>query len=177
VGAYQADEFEGVPTDAAADLAGVPDAFQRLWTPHRLVYIQHGQQPDEHACPFCRAPEMSDEQSLIVARGAHAYVLLNLYPYRHVATSAVATAEEIAEIGELTQVAMRVVKQVSRCDGFNIGMNQGRIAGAGIAEHLHQHIVPRWALDSNFFPIIAGTKALPRLLGEVRQEIAEAWPA
>ena len=67
--AYQRDEFEGVPTDDAADLAGVPDAFQRLWTPHRLVYIQHGQQPDEHACPFCRAPEMSDEQSLIVARG------------------------------------------------------------------------------------------------------------
>ena len=79
--AYQPDEFEGVPTDAAADLAGVPDAFQRLWTPHRLVYIQHGQQPDEHSCPFCRAPEMSDEQSLIVARGEHAFVLLNLYPY------------------------------------------------------------------------------------------------
>ena len=184
--AYQPDEFEGVPTDAAADLAGVPDAFQRLWTPHRLVYIQHGQQPDEHACPFCRAPEMSDEQSLIVARGKLAYVLLNLYPYnsghllvcpyRHIATYDEATPEEVAEIGELTQVAMRVVKQVSRCDGFNIGMNQGRIAGAGIAEHLHQHIVPRWALDANFFPIIAGTKALPRLLGEVRQEIAEAWP-
>ena len=66
---------------------------------------------------------------------------------------------------------------MSRCDGFNIGMNQGRIAGAGIAEHLHQHIVPRWALDANFFPIIASTKALPRLLGEVRQEIADAWPA
>ncbi|NUT59349.1 MAG: HIT domain-containing protein [Agromyces sp.] len=185
--AYQADEFDGVPTDAAADLAGVPDAFQRLWTPHRLVYIQHGQQPDEHSCPFCRAPELSDEQSLIVARGKLAYVLLNLYPYnsghllvcpyRHIATYDEATAEEVAEIGELTQVAMRVVKRVSRCDGFNIGMNQGRIAGAGIAEHLHQHIVPRWALDANFFPIIAGTKALPRLLGEVRQEIAEAWPS
>lgn len=185
--AYQADEFDGVPTDAAADLAGVPDAFQRLWTPHRLVYIQHGQQPDEHSCPFCRAPELSDEQSLIVARGKLAYVLLNLYPYnsghllvcpyRHIATYDQANADEVAEIGELTQVAMRVVKRVSRCDGFNIGMNQGRIAGAGIAEHLHQHIVPRWALDANFFPIIAGTKALPRLLGEVRQEIAEAWPS
>jgi ATP adenylyltransferase len=124
--AYQPDEFEGVPTDAAADLAGIPDAFQRLWTPHRLVYIQHGQQPDEHACPFCRAPEMSDEQSLIVARGTYAYVLLNLYPYnsghllvcpyRHVATYDEATLEEIAEIGELTQIAMRVVKRVS-CRG------------------------------------------------------------
>ena len=114
--AYQADEFDGVPTDAASDLAGVPDAFQRLWTPHRLVYIQHGQQPDEHTCPFCRAPEMSDEQSLIVARGTLAYVLLNLYPsnsghllvcpYRHIATYDEATPEEVAEIGELTQIAM-----------------------------------------------------------------------
>jgi ATP adenylyltransferase len=185
---YQPDEFErgDVPTDAAAELAGVPDAFQRLWTPHRLVYIQHGQQPDEHSCPFCRAPELDDEQSLIVARGEHAYVLLNLFPYnsghllvcpyRHIATYDEANADEVAEIGELTQIAMRTVKRVSKCDGFNLGMNQGRIAGAGIAEHLHQHIVPRWALDSNFFPIIAGTKALPRLLGEVRHEIAEAWP-
>ncbi|HEU4756079.1 MAG TPA: HIT domain-containing protein, partial [Agromyces sp.] len=93
-----------------------------------------------------------------------------------IATYDQANADEVAEIGELTQIAMRTVKQVSRCDGFNLGMNQGRIAGAGIAEHLHQHIVPRWALDANFFPIVAGTKAIPRLLGEVRQEIAEAWP-
>ena len=93
---YQADEFAGDADGSAADLAGVPDAFQRLWTPHRLAYIQHGQQPDEHACPFCTAPEMDDEQALIVARGEHAYVLLNLFPYnsghllvcpyRHVAT-------------------------------------------------------------------------------------------
>jgi ATP adenylyltransferase len=69
-----------------------------------------------------------------------------------------------------------VLSTVSKCDGFNIGMNQGRIAGAGIAEHLHQHIVPRWALDSNFFPIIAKTKSLPQLLGDVRRDVASAWP-
>ena len=129
---------------------------------------------------------MTDEKALIVARGKHAYVLLNLFPYnsghllvcpyRHIATYDEASPEEIAEIGSLTQVAMRVLKAVSHCDGFNIGMNQGRIAGAGIAEHLHQHIVPRWALDSNFFPIIAGTKAIPRLLGDVRREVAGGWP-
>ena len=129
---------------------------------------------------------MSDEKSLIVARGKHAYALLNLYPYnsghllvcpyRHIATYDEATPEEVAEIGELTQIAMRVLKQVSRSDGFNIGMNQGAVAGAGIAGHLHQHLVPRWAQDANFFPIIAQTKALPRLLGEVRAEIAAAWP-
>ena len=122
-----------------------------------------------------------------MARGEHAYVLLNLYPYnsghllvcpyRHIAQYDEATAAEVAEIGELTQTAMRVLTATSGCQGFNIGMNQGRIAGAGIAAHLHQHIVPRWSLDSNFFPIIAGTKAVPRLLGEVRDEVSRAWPS
>ncbi|TFD71064.1 HIT family protein [Cryobacterium fucosi] len=178
------DPFEGI--EHSSDFAAVPDAFQRLWTPHRLVYIQDGQQPEESDCPFCLAPKMADEKALIVARGTHAYVLLNLFPYnsghllvcpyRHIATYDEATPEEIAEIGSLTQVAMRVLTEVSHCDGFNIGMNQGRVAGAGIAEHLHQHIVPRWALDSNFFPIIARTKAVPRLLGEVRREVADGWP-
>ncbi|WP_156109630.1 HIT domain-containing protein [Cryobacterium sp. MLB-32] len=171
----------------SSDFAAVPDAFQRLWTPHRMVYIQDGQQPHPDDCPFCLAPDMTDEKALIVARGTYAYVLLNLFPYnsghllvcpyRHIATYDQASPEEVAEIGTLTQTAMRVLTAVSNCDGFNIGMNQGRIAGAGIAEHLHQHIVPRWALDSNFFPIIAGTKAIPKLLGETRREVAEAWPA
>lgn len=181
------DPETAVPVERSTDFAAVPDAFQRLWTPHRLVYIQEGQQPEENSCPFCLAPSKADEDALIVARGEYAYALLNLFPYnsghllicpyRHIATYDDASSEEVAEIGSLTQKAMRVLRQVSSCDGFNIGMNQGRIAGAGIAEHLHQHIVPRWALDSNFFPIIAGTKAVPRLLGEVRDEVAGAWPS
>jgi ATP adenylyltransferase len=174
--------------EPASGFAAVPDAFQRLWTPHRMAYISSNseQAPRHHDCPFCEAPALDDESALIVARGTLAYVLLNLYPYntghllvcpyRHVATYDEATTDEIAEIGSLTQEAMRVLRQTASVDGFNIGMNQGRIAGAGIAEHLHQHIVPRWAFDSNFFPIIAGTKAVPRLLGEVRTEIANAWP-
>ncbi len=170
----------------SSDFAAAPDAFQRLWTPHRMVYIKDEQQPGEHNCPFCVAPSLSDEKALIVARGKYSYALLNLYPYnsghllvcpyRHIATYDQATPEEVAEIAELTQIAMRVIAEVSRCDGFNIGMNQGKVAGAGIAEHLHQHLVPRWATDSNFFPIIAETKALPQLLGDVRREIAGAWP-
>jgi ATP adenylyltransferase len=175
---------EGEPASA---FAAVPDAFQRLWTPYRFAYIEsnHAQAPADDDCPFCEAPKLSDEQALIVARGEHAYVLLNLFPYnsghllvcpyRHVATYDLATPEEVAEIGSLTQTAMRVLTETANVQGFNIGMNQGRIAGAGIAEHLHQHVVPRWATDSNFFPIIAGTKALPRLLGDVREEIANAW--
>jgi ATP adenylyltransferase len=167
--------------------AAVPDAFQRLWTPHRMVYIENNATPGDDGCPFCIAPTLSDDEALIVARGEFAYVLLNLFPYnsghllvcpyRHVAMYDEATAGEVAEIGSLTQTAMRVLTEVSRTDGYNIGMNQGRIAGAGVADHLHQHVVPRWAQDSNFFPIIAGTKAIPRLLGEVRAEIAAAWPA
>jgi ATP adenylyltransferase len=170
--------------ESSGSFAAVPDAFQRLWTPHRMAYIERSDDP-EGACVFCAAPELSDEGALIVHRGRVAYVVLNLFPYnsghllvvpyRHVATYDLATADEVAEIGELTQTAMRVLAATSRSDGFNIGMNQGSIAGAGIAEHLHQHVVPRWANDSNFMPIIARTKSLPRLLGDVRDEIARAW--
>jgi len=184
------DDYDGSAypdAEPSSRFAAVPDGFERLWTPHRIAYIQDGQMPDADECPFCIAPSMSDEAALIVARGEHAYVLLNLFPYnsghllvcpyRHVATYDLATPEEVREIGELTQTAMRVLADTAHPHGFNIGMNQGRVAGAGIAEHLHQHIVPRWALDANFFPIIARTKPLPRLLGEVRAELAAAWPA
>ena len=170
---------------SAAELPGVPDEFQRLWTPHRMAYIQAGPEPLRKSCPFCAAPGLSDEAGLIVHRGRTAYVLLNLFPYnsghllvcpyRHVAMYDEATAEEVAEIAALTQRAMQVLRTTSHCDGFNIGMNQGQVAGAGIEGHLHQHIVPRWATDANFFPIIAKTKALPQLLGDVRQAIADAW--
>ncbi|WP_022880855.1 HIT family protein [Gryllotalpicola ginsengisoli] len=176
-----------VRVDDPSHLAGVPDEFQRLWTPHRMVYIKQGQQqPHGDDCPFCAAPGLPDDESLIVHRGATAYALLNLFPYnsghllvcpyRHISTYDQASPEEVLEIGQITQTAMRVIKEVSRNDGYNIGMNQGEIAGAGIASHLHQHVVPRWAADSNFLPIIAKTKALPQLLGEVRAAIADAWP-
>ncbi|EIC08659.1 histidine triad (HIT) protein [Microbacterium laevaniformans OR221] len=172
----------------AATFAAVPDAFQRLWTPHRMAYINTGADALRGSgCPFCAAPQKSDAEGLIVHRGVTSYVLLNLFPYnsghmlvcpyRHIATYDQATPEEVAEIGALTQTGMRVLRDVSRCDGFNIGMNQGAVAGAGVDEHLHQHIVPRWSSDANFFPIIARTKALPQLLGEVREAVAAAWPA
>ena len=182
---YDGTEYENV--ESLDGFAAVPDAFQRLWTPHRIAYIECGQQPAKDSCPFCVAPTLSDEQALIVARGEHAFVLLNLFPYnsghllvcpyRHVSTYDEATADEVAEIASLTQTAMRVLTATSGAQGYNIGMNQGQLAGAGIADHLHQHIVPRWEHDANFFPIIAKTKALPQLLGEVRATVAAAWPA
>ncbi|MDM7989440.1 HIT domain-containing protein [Arthrobacter sp. zg-Y877] len=180
------------PDDAAVtdtfELAGVPDAFQRLWTPHRLAYIKGGQKQvsSKETCPFCAAPERSDEESLIVHRGRHAFVILNLFPYnaghllvcpyRHVPDYTDIDPEETAEIAALTQTAMRVLRKVSSPTGFNLGMNQGETGGAGIAAHLHQHIVPRWGGDGNFLPIIAQTKAITQTLGEVRQQVADAWP-
>ncbi|MHA7986583.1 HIT family protein [Rathayibacter sp. CAU 1779] len=183
----EGDDRDAVQIDDPSHLVGVPDEFQRLWTPHRMVYIQQGQQsPHGDECPFCVAPTLTDEQALIVHRGTHAYALLNLFPYnsghllvcpyRHVSLYDDATPEETEEIATITQTAMRVIRSVSRNDGFNIGMNQGEIAGAGIASHLHQHLVPRWRADANFLPIVAKTKALPQLLGEVRTAIADAWP-
>lgn len=177
---------EGGHVESSASFAAAPDAFERLWTPHRAVYIEKGQNAHDDDCPFCAAPGKTDEEGLIVARGEHAYVLLNLFPYnpghllvcpyRHVSTYDLATADEVAEIGSLTQTAMRVLTGVSHAQGFNMGMNQGSVGGAGIAGHLHQHVVPRYAGDSNFFPIIAQTKAVTQLLGDVRQAVADAWP-
>lgn len=172
--------------EPSSAFAGTPDGFGRLWTPHRIAYIERGGGGPGDGCVFCTAPSLPDEEALIVHRGERVYALLNLFPYnsghllvvpyRHIATYDEADAAEVAEIGAITQTAMRVIRATSHADGFNLGMNQGAIAGAGIAAHLHQHVVPRWGSDANFFPIIARTKALPRLLGEVRQEIAEAWP-
>lgn len=171
--------------ESSYDLGAQWDGFERLWTPHRLVYIQNGQQPADKDCPFCLAPDKTDEDGLIVRRGTHAFVLMNLFPYnsghllicpyRHYPTLDLATKEESDEITQLTQEAMRVLQGIGGTHGFNIGLNQGEIAGAGIAGHLHQHIVPRWRNDANFFPIIGQTKALPRLIGSTREELQQRW--
>jgi ATP adenylyltransferase len=164
---------------------GVPDEWQRIWMPERLAYIQGAGKTDD--CPFCTLPVHSDEDALIVHRGVLAYVVLNLYPYnaghlmvvpfQHIAGYPDLTDPETAEIAAHTQSAMRVIRQVSGAQGFNIGMNQGVVAGAGIAEHLHQHVVPRWGGDTNFMPVVARTKVLPQLLRDTRQLLADAWPA
>jgi len=98
-------------------------------------------------------------------------------PYRHVADLTDLRAGELAELGTMTQTAMRAVRKVAGPHGFNIGINQGSVAGAGIAEHLHQHVVPRWGGDTNFMPVIGHTRVLPELLAETRALLAEAWTA
>jgi ATP adenylyltransferase len=167
---------------------GEPDAFERLWTPHRIVYIKGETMPqdaDEADCPFCRIPRLDDEEGLVVRRGDVAYAVLNLYPYnaghllicpfRHVPDYTDLTDEETAEVAVLTKQAMTVLRSVTQPHGFNLGANQGNIAGAGIAAHFHQHVVPRWGGDANFMPVIGHTKTMPQLLGETREMLAAAW--
>lgn len=168
-------------------LPGVPDSFQRLWTPHRMAYITGEDRGPDDGCVFCVAPGIPEEDSLVVATGDLVYAVLNLYPYnaghlllcpyRHVANYDDLTIEEMAELSAMMQTAIRTLRSVAAAQGFNLGVNQGRIAGAGIEEHLHQHIVPRWGQDSNFFPIIARTKAIPQILGEMRDQLRSEWPS
>jgi ATP adenylyltransferase len=177
--------------EPARQLAGEADGFERLWTPHRMVYLLGEDKPEDGGagpqCPFCRAPGLSDEEGLVVARGQLVFVVLNLYPYnpghlmicpyRHVSDYTDLLDAEVAELTSLTQTAIKVLTAVARPHGFNLGINLGAVAGAGIAAHLHQHVVPRWGGDANFLPIVARTKALPELLGDTRARLAAAWPA
>ncbi len=136
-------------------------------------------------CPFCLAPGLPEEDSLVLFRGETVYAVLNLYPYnpghlmvvpyRHAADYTDLTGAELTELARVTQDAMRVIRAVSNPHGFNIGMNQGGVAGAGIAAHLHQHVVPRWGGDANFMPVIGRTKVLPQMLGDTRDLLATAW--
>ena len=158
--------------------------------PHRMAYIKgenRAADDSEQECPFCRIPRLSDAEGLIVARGSLVYAVLNLYPYnsghlmvcpyRHVADYTDLDPPETAELAEFTKRAMVALRSASAAQGFNIGMNMGGAAGAGIAAHLHQHVVPRWGGDTNFMPVVGGTKVLPQLLSETREMITAAWPA
>ena len=166
--------------------AGHPDRLQRLWTPHRMSYIAEAPAAkDSNSEPFSEIPTMSDEDGLMIARGEHVYAVLNLYPYnpghmmivpyRRVANLEDLTPQESAELMAFTQKAIRVIKSVSAPHGFNVGLNLGGVAGGSLAEHLHQHIVPRWGGDANFITVIGGVKVMPQLLKETRALLASAW--
>jgi ATP adenylyltransferase len=169
----------------------VTDAWERLYTPHRMAYLRGQGKPTSaeagEGCPFCRAPSMPEDEGLVVARGEHVFAVLNLYPYnsghlmicpyRHVADYPDLSVEEVAEVGAFTQRAMSVLRRVSGAQGFNIGMNQGSVSGAGIAAHLHQHVVPRWGGDTNFMPIVGSTKVIPQLLEDTRLLLESEWNA
>ncbi len=177
----------GAVGEAAPDGVGDTDGFDRLWSPHRMAYILGEGKPAGDGCPFCDIPSRSDEDGLVVARGSLAYAVLNLFPYnpghlmlvpyRHVAGYDELTAHEANEIAALTQHALRVLRTVSNPGGFNLGVNLGAVGGAGIAAHLHQHVVPRWTGDTNYMPVVGQTRVLPQLLRDTRQLLADAWDA
>ena len=178
--------------ELAREFAAAEDGFERLWRPRattiRLNALSAPSAEAGEGCPFCLAPQRADDaEGLIVHRGEHCYVVMNLFPYnpghvlvcpyRHVALYVDLTDDETREFTALTKAAIRALEAASAPMGFNLGMNQGPVAGAGVAAHLHQHVVPRWGGDANFLPIIARTKALPMLLEDVRARLGEHWPA
>ena len=157
------------------------EEWDRLWVPHRMPYIRGESRPADSEegpqCPFCRADE-----SLVVGRAEHTYVIMNLFPYnpghilicpyRHVADYTDLTAEETAELSWYQARMMRALRTASGPQGFNIGLNQGAAAGAGISGHLHVHIVPRWRGDANFITTVGGSRTMVMLLEETRDLLA-----
>jgi ATP adenylyltransferase len=183
------DEAYVPPEVVAQEGVGEPDRLQRLWAPHRMAYVTGEDGTGSTAdggCPFCRIPTLDDRTGLVLARGAAVYAVLNLHPYnpghlmvvpyRHVAGLDELTADESAELMTMTRQAVQAVRAASSPHGFNVGLNLGGVAGGSLADHLHQHVVPRWGGDANFITVLAGTKVIPQLLAETRDLVAAAWP-
>ena len=156
-----------------------------LWAPWRMEYIT--QAAEESGCVFCLATAASDEDGLVVHRGERAFILLNKFPYssghlmaasyRHLGELADLEDDEVLELHRLAERGMAALAEAYAPQGYNLGWNLGRIAGAGILDHVHLHVVPRWAGDTNFMPVLADVKVLPEHLQETRRRLADAWPS
>ena len=158
--------------------------MERLWAPWRLEYVLGADEIE--GCIFCRAAEGDDEEHLVVHHGEVAFVLLNKYPYasghllvaphRHGVSFDELDDGEALELHRLAAEGLAALRAVYAPDGFNLGWNVGRIAGAGIADHAHLHVVPRWSGDTNFMPVLADVRVIPEHLMETRRRLADAWP-
>ena len=159
-------------------------ANQRIWAPWRLRYVKNANKSDD--CIFCAKPlEGDDRATLVVHRGERCFVILNLFPYtnghlmvapfEHVGRYQDLPAETTAEMTSLAQRAMSRIEEVYEPEGFNVGLNQGRVAGAGVEGHIHLHVVPRWAGDNNYMPVIADTRVMPQSLEESYDAIKEGF--
>jgi ATP adenylyltransferase len=156
---------------------------KQLWAPWRLEYIK--QADEQEACFFCSAAAGSDEDGLVVHRGRRAFVLLNKFPYssghllvapiRHIGDFGDLEDDEALEIHRFAAEGLGALAAVYGPQGYNLGWNLGRIAGAGVIDHVHEHVVPRWAGDTNFMPVLADVKVLPEHLTETRRRLADAW--
>jgi ATP adenylyltransferase len=158
---------------------------KQLWAPWRLEYV--GQADEQEGCIFCLAHAGGDEEWLVVHRGSSVFVLLNRFPYasghlmvapvRHVGEFGELEDDEVLEVHRLAGHGMAALAETFRPQGYNLGWNLGRIAGAGVTDHVHVHVVPRWAGDTNFMPVLADVKVLPEHLAETRTKLAAAWPS
>src|SRR6266540_5673991 len=156
---------------------------KQLWAPWRLEYVANAD--EQPGCIFCTAAAARDEDALVLHRGAVAFAVLNkfpyasghfmLAPYRHVADLSDLTDTELVELHRLAECGMGALAETFAPQGYNLGWNLGRIAGAGIVDHVHLHVVPRWAGDTNFMPVLADVKVLPEHLVETRAKLAAAW--
>jgi ATP adenylyltransferase len=161
-------------------------ANHRIWAPWRLAYVKDASKDIEEGCIFCVKPTQDDDEAnLIVHRGERAFVILNLFPYtnghlmvapyEHAARLQDLPAETLAEVMSLAQAAMSRLEQVYEPHGFNVGFNQGRVAGAGVEHHIHMHVVPRWAGDNNFMPVLADTKVMPQTLEQSYEALKDGF--
>jgi ATP adenylyltransferase len=159
--------------------------MEKLWAPWRMAYLEV---TAPTGCIFCEKPSAGkDERNWILHRGERAFIILNAFPYnnghlmvapfRHTADLESLVAEEQAEIFQLTQLSVRLLGTAYQPNGYNLGMNLGKTAGAGVADHLHMHIVPRWDGDTNFMPVVADTKVLPDSLDNTYRKLREALEA
>ena len=157
--------------------------MERLWSPWRLAYVTGAEGPGSAGCIFCEAagPLASHDDDLVLIRARLAYVILNRYPYnnghlmvvtkRHVATLHAATREELTELMQLTRHAEMALSEAYMPQGINVGINLGRPAGAGIADHLHVHLVPRWTGDASFISVVGNVRVLPEELGQTAKRL------
>ena len=154
-----------------------------LWTPWRMAYIRREKRP---GCIFCEMLEAGDDPAqLILHRGELAFLVLNKYPYnnghllavpyRHVDTLEALTAEEATDMMAEVALGIRALRRASNPEGFNIGVNIGKIAGAGVIDHVHAHVVPRWGGDTNFMPVLGGTRVVPQALDDTAALLRDAW--
>jgi ATP adenylyltransferase len=158
--------------------------MRQLWAPWRLEYIASAD--EEGGCIFCAALDAPDEESLVVRRSELAFVLLNRFPYssghfmvapvRHVGDVSQLTDGEVVAIHRLATAGLGALGSLYSPQGFNLGWNLGRVAGAGVVDHVHLHVVPRWAGDTNFMPVLADVKVIPEHLSATRSRLAAAWP-
>jgi ATP adenylyltransferase len=157
--------------------------MEKLWAPWRLEYVQGADEIE--GCVFCRAAEGDDEEQLVVRRGERAFALLNKFPYaaghllvapyRHGAGFGELDDAEAVEVHRLAAAGLAALASLYRAEGYNLGWNIGRIAGAGIVDHGHLHVVPRWGGDTNFMPVLADVRVIPEHLTETRRKLVAAW--